>query len=261
MLRALHIAATGMDAQEKKMDVTSHNLANVNTNGFKKGRAEFQDLLYQTIKAPGSSTGQGTESPNGIQVGLGTRHVSTRRDASQGSLTNTNNIYDLAIEGEGFFQVTQPSGEVAYTRAGNFTTDNQGRLVTPDGYPLEPQVVLPPDTVSMTVAANGIVSVLQAGQLQATELGQIQLARFTNAGGLRALGRNLLQQTNASGQAVVGNPGDNGLGALSQGFIETSNVNVVEEMVSLIVGQRSYEANSKVISASDEMLRSATQLR
>ena len=261
MLRALHIAATGMDAQERKMDVTSHNLANVNTTGFKKGRAEFQDLLYQTVKAPGAATGQGTESPNGIQVGLGTRHVSTRRDFSQGTLTNTGHSFDLAIEGEGFFQVTQPSGEVAYTRAGNFTTDNQGRLVTPDGYPLEPQVVLPPDTVNMTVAANGTVSVLQAGQLQSTELGQIQLARFTNPGGLRALGRNLVQQTNASGQAVVGNPGDTGIGKLSQGFIETSNVNVVEEMVSLIVGQRSYEANSKVISASDEMLRSATQLR
>ena len=186
MLRALHIAATGMDAQEKKMDVTSNNLANVNTNGYKKGRAEFQDLLYQTVKAPGTSTGQGTESPSGIQVGLGTRHVSTRRDFSQGSMTHTNNTYDLAIEGEGFFQVTQPSGEVAFTRAGNFTVDNQGRMVTPDGFPLEPQVVLPPDTISMTVAANGIVSVLQAGQTQATELGQVQLARFTNPGGLRA---------------------------------------------------------------------------
>ena len=261
MLRALHIAATGMDAQEKKMDVTSHNLANVNTNGYKKGRAEFQDLLYQTIKAPGAATGQGTESPSGIQVGLGTRHVTTRRDFSQGSLTHTNNSFDLAIEGEGFFQVTQPSGEIAYTRAGNFTSDNQGRLVNPDGFPLEPQVVLPPDTLTVTVASNGTVSVLQAGQLQATELGQVQLARFTNPGGLRALGRNLLQQTNASGQAVVGNPGDNGIGTLSQGFIETSNVNVVEEMVSLIVGQRSYEANSKVITASDEMLRTATQLR
>jgi flagellar basal-body rod protein FlgG len=250
-----------MDAQEKKMDVTSHNLANVNTNGYKKGRAEFQDLLYQTIKAPGAATGQGTESPSGIQVGLGTRHVTTRRDFSQGSLTHTNNSFDLAIEGEGFFQVTQPSGEIAYTRAGNFTSDNQGRLVNPDGFPLEPQVVIPPDTLTMTVASNGTVSVLQAGQLQATELGQIQLARFTNPGGMRSLGRNLLQQTNASGQAVVGNPGDNGIGTLSQGFIETSNVNVVEEMVSLIIGQRSYEANSKVITASDEMLRTATQLR
>jgi len=261
MLRALHIAATGMDAQEKKMDVTSNNLANVNTFGFKKGRAEFQDLLYQTVKAPGTSTGQGTESPSGIQVGLGTRHVSTRRDFATGSFTQTGNSYDLAIEGEGFFQVTQPNGEIGFTRAGNFTVDNQGRMVTADGYPLEPQVVLPPDALSMTIAANGIVSVVQAGQTQATELGQIQLARFTNPGGLRALGRNLLQQTSASGQAVVGNPGDAGIGSLSQGFIETSNVNVVEEMVSLIVGQRSYEANSKVITASDEMLRSATNLR
>ena len=177
MLRALHIAATGMDAQEKKMDVTSNNLANVNTFGFKKGRAEFQDLLYQTVKAPGTSTGQGTESPSGIQVGLGTRHVSTRRDFATGSFTQTGNNYDLAIEGEGFFRSRSPTARSVLRRAGNFTVDNQGRMVTADGYPLEPQVVLPPDALSMTIAANGIVSVVQAGQTQATELGQIQLAR------------------------------------------------------------------------------------
>jgi flagellar basal-body rod protein FlgG len=261
MLRALHIASTGMDAQQRKMDVTSNNLANVNTTAFKRGRAEFQDLLYQTIKAPGTATGQGTNSPSGIQVGLGVRHVSTSRDFTQGTMNNTGNALDIAIEGDGFFQVTQPNGEVAFSRAGNFTSDNQGRLVNPDGLPLEPQVVVPPDTLSVTIAADGIVSVLQAGQTQATELGQIQLARFINPGGMRALGRNLFQQTNASGQAVVGNPGGTGIGTLAQGFLEGGNVNVVEEMVSLIVGQRTYEANSKVISASDEMLRSAVQLR
>lgn len=261
MLRSLHIASTGMDAQQRKLDVTSNNLANVNTTGFKRGRAEFQDLLYQTIKAPGEATGQGVESPSGIQTGLGVRHVATSRDFAQGSLKNTANVLDIAVEGNGFFQVTRPNGEIAYTRAGNFGRDAQGRVVNPDGLPIEPQIVLPPDTLSMNISADGIVSVTQAGQTQATEVGQIQLANFINPSGLRALGRNLLAQTNASGTAVVGNPGDTGLGTLAQGFLETANVSVVDEMVNLITGQRTYEANSKIISASDEMLRSAVQLR
>jgi len=261
MFRALSTAATGMEAQQTQIDVIANNLANVNTAGFKKSRADFQDLLYQTMRSAGATSKEGNEIPVGLQVGLGVRPVSTQKMFSTGDLKQTDNPLDLAIEGGGFFQVVQSGGTVAYSRAGAFKTDSQGRMVTSDGFPLEPAINVPPDAVSVSILADGTVSALQAGQTAPVELGQIQLATFANPAGLENQGRSLLLPTQASGQPVVGTPGTLGLGTISQGYLEMSNVKVVEEMIDLIVGQRAYEVNARVIQAADEMLRTSTQGR
>jgi len=261
MFRALSTAATGMEAQQTQIDVIANNLANVNTAGFKKSRADFQDLLYQTMRAAGATSKDGAEVPVGLQVGLGVRPVATQKMFSAGDVKQTDNPLDLAIEGGGFFQVVQSGGSIAYTRSGAFKTDSQGRLVTGDGFLVEPSITVPADAVSVTVLADGTVSAVQAGQTTPVELGQIQLATFANPAGLENLGRSLFGPTQASGQAVVGAPGTLGMGTVSQGTLEMSNVKVVEEMIDLIVGQRAYEVNARVVQAADEMLRTSTQGR
>lgn len=259
MLRALNSAATGMAAQQLNIDVVANNIANVNTTGFRRSRAEFQDLLYQTMRAPGGQSGTSAPVPTGIQVGLGTRVVATQAMHIQGAMKQTGNSLDVAIEGNGFFQIMKPNQEVAYTRAGNFKTDADGRLVTADGYSVEPAITIPVDATSVTISNTGVVSVTQPGQQNAQEVGQIQIANFANPGGLSELGRSLFGATSASGQAVVVNPGENGVGTVSQGFLEGSNVEVVTEMIDLIAGQRAYEVNQRVIQAADEMLSRVTQ--
>ncbi len=261
MMRALYIAATGMEAQQLNIDVISNNLANVNTTGFKKSRADFQDLLYQTIKMAGSSSGGGTQVPAGIQVGSGVRPASVQKMFSQGDFQNTQNPLDLAVEGDGLFQVAMPNGTTAFTRSGSFKKDSTGRLVTSDGYPVEPSITLPSDTVSVTVSANGGVSVLQAGSSTPTEIGTIQLVRFSNPTGLNSIGRNLFLPTPASGDAVSGTPGEAGFGTIAQGFLEASNVNIAEELVNMIIGQRAYEINSKAMQSADEMMKTANEVK
>jgi flagellar basal-body rod protein FlgG len=259
MLRALNAAATGMAAQQLNIDVIANNMANVNTTGFRRSRAEFQDLLYQTLKNPGGQAGTGAPTPVGVQVGLGTRVVATQALHMQGAMKQTGNNLDLAIEGNGFFQVTKPNNEIAYTRAGNFKTDADGRLVTADGFVVEPAITIPTDATSVTVSANGIVSVTQPNQQAAIEVGQLQLVNFANPAGLLELGRSMFQVTSASGQPILQNPGENGVGTLAQGFLEGSNVEVVTEMIDLIASQRAYEVNQRVVQAADEMLSRATQ--
>ena len=261
MIRALFSAATGMQSQQMNIDVIAHNLANVNTTGFKRSRADFQDLLYQTLRQPGASSTSQTEIPTGIQVGLGSRAAAVQRLFLQGDFQQTQNQLDLAIDGPGFFQILQPSGEVAYTRAGAFKLDSQGRVVSSDGLPLEPEIVIPTDTTGITIGSDGTVSVLQPGNPTPQQVGQLRLVNFANPAGLSGLGHNLLKNTTASGEPIEGVPGTDGLGALSQGFLEISNVSVVEEMVNLITGQRAYEINSKAIQAADEMLQTSTNLR
>lgn len=261
MFRALTTAATGMEAQQTRIDVVANNLANVNTNGFKKSRAEFNDLLYQTVRAPGALEGEGINSPTGLQVGLGSRAVSTERMHSTGELKQTNNPLDVAIDGDGFLQVTQQNGLPAYTRGGNLRMSADGQIVTAEGLALDPPITVPADATQLTIGADGTVSAIIAGQQQPAELGRLQLASFTNPAGLSALGHNLLVPTGSSGVAVVGKPGEQGRGTLMQGTLEMSNVKVVEEMIELIAGQRAYDVNSKVIQAADEMLRTTTQLR
>lgn len=260
-MRALTTAATGMEAQQTRLDVTANNLANVNTAGFKKSRAEFQDLMYQTVKAPGAGTGQGTKAPNGLQIGLGVRTAGTQRMHSQGSLRQTGNPLDLAIEGRGMFAISLPSGGTAYTRDGSFKVDAEGRLVTTDGYRLSPEITVPPDAQTVAIGADGTVTATTQGEPEPTELGKIQVATFANPAGLMSLGRNLFQPTAASGTAVTGTPGTSGIGSLSQGSLELSNVKVVQEMIDLITGQRAYEMNSRVIKAGDEMLQHTANLR
>lgn len=261
MLRALSTAATGMEAEQTKIDVISNNLANVNTGAFKKSRAEFQDLLYQTVRAPGAASSQGYEDPTGMQIGLGTRTMATARDFSTGDIKQTNSPLDVAIEGDGFIQVSQPNGEVAYTRSGNLKMSAQGQLVTSDGMPIEPNITIPSDAQSFTIGSDGTVSATIPGQTTAQNLGQIQLATFVNPAGLQAMGHNLYLPSPASGQANVGKPGDQGRGTLMQGALEMSNVKVVEEMVDLIAGQRAYDVNSRVIQAADDMLKTTAELR
>lgn len=259
MIRALNSAATGMAAQQLNIDVVANNMANVNTAGFRKSRAEFQDLVYQTMRQPGGQSGNGASLPSGIQVGLGVRTVATQALHIQGAMKQTGNSLDLAIEGNGFFQVMRPNGDLAYTRAGNLKTDADGRLVTNDGFAVEPAITVPPDATSVSVSTTGVISVTQPGQQSAQEIGQLQLANFANPGGLLELGRSLYQATNASGQPIVMNPGDGGVGTLAQGFLEGSNVEVVNEMIELISSQRAYEVNQRVIQAADEMLSRVTQ--
>ena len=261
MFRSLHIAATGMAAQERNLDAISNNIANGSTAGYKKQRADFQDLLYQTIRASGTQTSATAMTPSGLQVGNGVRVVGMTRSFAQGSTLVTNNPLDVAIEGDGFFVVQQADGTPAYTRAGNFQTNAQGQIVTAEGYAIDPAITIPPDATSVTIGADGTVSVTINSQPAPTQVGQITTAAFVNPAGLTALGHNLYVESAASGTPIVGVPGTDSRGALQQGSIENSNVDVVEEMVGLINAQRGYEINSKVISAADEMLQSATQLR
>ncbi len=260
MLKALNIAATGMDAQSLKIDNISNNLANVNTTGFKRGRADFEDLLYQNVRAAGAQVGEGAQDPVGLNIGYGVRTASSSKMFSQGDFKQTDNPLDVAIEGSGFLQVTQPSGEIGYTRAGNLKVDGEGRLVTTSGMAIEPEIVIPPDSTSLSIGQDGRVTVTQGATADTVELGQLQLANFVNPAGLKPKGHNLYIATPASGAAIVGAPGENGTGTITQGFIEGSNVQVVEEMIGLIVAQRSYETNSKVIQAADEMLQTTTNL-
>jgi flagellar basal-body rod protein FlgG len=257
MIRALYTAATGMNAQQLQIDVVANNLANVNTTGFKKSRADFQDLLYQTLKAPGTPTTNNTQSPTGIQVGLGAKPAAIQRIDLQGDYNQSGNALDLAIEGQGYFQVTLPDGSIGFTRAGSFKLDNQARMVSSDGNPLDPSVSIPAGSVDVTIGQDGTVTALTPGQSAPTTLGNIQTARFANPAGLRALGKNLLQETDTSGAPQPGTPGQDGRGTLLQGFLENSNVSVVEELIALITGQRAYEVTSKAIQVADEMLRSA----
>lgn len=259
-MRALWTAATGMHAQQLTLDVIANNLANVQTAGFKRSRVDFQDLVYETVQVPGASSAQGTEIPSGFQVGHGSRAVSTQRLFMKGDLQQTGNPLDLAIEGDGFFQIIQANGEVAYTRAGTFKKDSQGRMVSTEGFALQPEITIPQDALSVTVGVDGTVSVTQPGVLQPQEVGTIELVRFINPAGMQSLGRNLFIPTQASGDPIPGNPGRDGLGTLLQGFVEMSNVNVVEEMVSLIVSQRAYEINSRAIRTADEMMQTANNL-
>lgn len=261
MLRSLWIAASGMEAQTLNIDVISNNLANVNTAGFKRSRADFQDLLYQTLRAPGSSSSTGTEVPTGIQLGQGVRPVAVQKLFLQGDYQQTQNELDMAIEGNGFFQVMQPNGEVAYTRSGAFKLDSEGRVVTSDGYALDPEITVPTDATGIYIGTDGTVSVMQPGNTEASEIGTIELARFPNPAGLQSIGRNLLLPTTASGAAVTGTAGEDGFGTIAQGFLEMSNVSVVEEMVNMIVAQRAYEINSKAIQTSDEMLQLANNVK
>ncbi|HUK39565.1 MAG TPA: flagellar basal-body rod protein FlgG [Candidatus Acidoferrales bacterium] len=259
-MRALYTAATGMQAQQLTLDAISNNLANVGTTGFKRSRMDFQDLVYDNLQTPGAASAQGQEIPTGLQLGLGTRPVATQRLFIEGDLQQTGNNLDLAIEGDGFFQIQQPSGDIAYTRAGAFKKDSQGRVVTSDGFPLQPEITLPQNALSVTVGVDGTVSVTLPGQQQAQQVGNIQLVRFINPAGLQSQGRNLFLPTQASGDANPGTPGQDGLGTLLQGFIESSNVNVVDEMVGLITTQRAYEINSRAITTADNMMQTADNL-
>jgi len=260
MLRSLWVAKTGLEAQQTQMDVITNNLANVNNNGFKRSRAVFEDLLYQTVRQPGSPSSQQTQLPSGLQLGTGVRAAGAERVYIQGNLQQTGNGKDIAIDGVGFFQIQMPDGTLAYTRDGSFHVDNQGQLVTTSGYLLQPTITIPADALTFTVSRSGLVSVTQPGSATPVEIGQLQLASFINPAGLEAKGENLFAETNASGTALLNLPGTNGLGMLSQNYVETSNVNVVEEMVNMIQAQRAYEINSKAITASDQMLQKITQL-
>jgi flagellar basal-body rod protein FlgG len=255
MQRALFTAATGMRAQQMNVDVISNNLANVNTAGFKRSRVDFEDLLYQVLKAPGTEAAAGVETPSGIQIGLGVRPASIQKSFEQGIFQLTENPLDLVIEGKGFFQVSRPNGEINYTRDGSFRIDSTGQMVTANGFLLEPAVTIPADTTEITVGMDGTVSVLQGGSTTPSTVGQIQLAQFPNDGGLLALGKNLFAETTASGAPTTGTAGEDGLGTINSGYLEGSNVQIVEELVNLIIAQRAYESNSKAIQASDKMLQ------
>lgn len=254
MIRALYTAASGMNAQQSNIDNVAHNLANVNTAGFKKSRMEFEDLVYQQLRVAGAPTSASAEAPIGLEFGLGTRTVGTARDFSSGNLRATNGPLDLAIEGDGLLQVSMPDGTTGYTRAGALHRDAQGLIVTAEGYPLEPQITIPGEATTVSISSEGIVSATVAGQSAAQQLGTIEIATFQNAAGLRPLGGNLFGVTTASGEPQTGVPGADGRGTLLQGTLEDSNVSVVEEMVNMILGQRAYEANSRVLKAADEML-------
>jgi flagellar basal-body rod protein FlgG len=262
MIRALFSAASGMTAQQLNVDNIANNLANSNTTGFKARHAQFQDLMYQTVTQPGASAGQQTVVPAGLQVGLGTRTSANEVVFTQGNFQETDNPLDVVIQGSGFFQIRTPSGNLAYTRAGSFQLDRDGNLVTSDGDPLDPQITIPASAQNISIATDGTVSFSQPGQTASQLAGQIQLAVFPNPAGLNSVGRNLYLPTDASGDATVGNPGgQEGMGTLQQGYIEQSNVSVVEEFISLIVAQRAYEANSKVVKAADEMYQMVNNLR
>ncbi len=261
-MRALNIGATGMLAQQLNVEVISNNIANMNTTAYQRRRAEFQDLLYQNQRRPGAaSSDTGTIVPTGIQVGLGVKTASVYRITEPGNLTLTENSLDLAINGEGYFQVTMPSGETAYTRSGSFQLDNSGNLVTVDGYTIEPGITIPSNAIDITINSSGEVLAEIDGQVATSNLGQLSLSTFANEAGLIATGDNLFLQTAASGNPASSTPGSTGYGTIQQGFLETSNVNVVEEITNLITAQRAYEMNSKVIETSDQMMGTVTQMR
>jgi flagellar basal-body rod protein FlgG len=250
-----------MRAQEVNIDVISNNIANVNTTSYKKGRANFQDLIYQAVVEPGAPTSQNTTNSAGIQIGLGVRTVSVDKSFDQGDVISTNNPLDIAIEGDGFFQIARPDGGIFFSRSGNFTLNAQGLLVTQEGYSLEPAITIPPDAVAITIGEDGTVSVKQPGQAQLAQVGQITGVRFPNRTGLKAVGKNLYQETPSSGQPQQGIFGEQGFGVMAQGFLESSNVSVVEQVVTMITAQRAYEANSKGIQTSDDMLSQAINLK
>ncbi len=260
MIRSLWISKTGLDAQQTQLDVVANNLANVGTTGFKRSRVAFEDLLYQNIRQAGANSSQQTQLPTGLQIGTGVRPVATPRMFTQGNLQQTGNQLDLAINGQGFLQIQMPDGTTAYTRDGSLHTDANGQLVTANGFALSPSITIPANAQSVTVGQDGTVTITVPGQAAPQNVGQIQLASFVNPGGLESKGQNLFVETAASGTASTNAPGTNGLGLLNQGFLETSNVNVVEELVSMIQTQRAYEINSKAIQTSDQMLGRLTQL-
>jgi len=261
MIRSLYTAATGMLAQQLSIDTISNNIANVNTVGYKKQRAEFADLMYQTMQYAGTSTSATTISPTGMEVGLGVRPTAIQKIFTQGNFKETSGNLDVAITGKGFFQIELPDGTTGYTRNGSFKLDNNGNVVTSDGYRLIPEIVIPADATQITIGSDGTVSVMQAGQTVATQIAQLELADFINPAGLHALGDNNYINTAASGDVITGVPGLNGIGQTRQGFVELSNVQLVEEMTDLITGQRAYESNSKAITTSDEMLSTVNQLK
>ncbi len=258
MFSSLWIAKTGLDAQQTRMAVTSNNIANANTTGFKRSRAAFEDLIYQNRRQPGAQSSEATQVPAGTMVGTGVRVVGTEKLFTQGEVMQTGNAFDLAIQGRGFFQVTLPDGTVGYTRDGSFHINSDGQMVSNSGYPMEPAITVPSGAQSLTIGNDGTVSVQLAGQAAAAQIGTVQLADFINPAGLEARGENLLYETAASGAPQTGTPGLNGVGSLMQGALESSNVNVVEELVNMIETQRAYEMNSKAITASDQMLQNLT---
>ena len=260
MIRSLWIAKTGLEAQQTQMDVISNNLANVGTTGFKRSRAVFEDLLYQTIRQPGAQSSQQTQIPSGLQIGTGVRPIAAERIHTQGNLQQTNNNLDVAIQGSGFFQVLMPDGTTAYTRDGSFQKDSQGQVVTSSGFPIQPAMTIPADATSITIARDGVVSVTQAGVTTPVQIGSLQLATFINPAGLQSLGENLYVETGSSGTPNTNVPGTNGAGLLNQAYVETSNVNVVEELVNMIQAQRAYEINSKAVTVSDQMLQKLSQM-
>jgi flagellar basal-body rod protein FlgG len=260
MMRSLWIAKTGMEAQQTQLDNISHNLANVATNGYKRSHAIFEDLIYQNLRQSGANTTEQTVLPTGLQVGLGVRPVATARIYTQGNLQQTSNNLDLAIKGDGFFQIQQPDGTTAYTRDGSFQLNANGQMVTNNGYTLLPGITIPANAQSLTIGNDGTVSVTLPGQVAPQTVGQIQLANFVNPAGLDPKGQNLFTETASSGTPNTGAPNANGLGALQQGFVETSNVNVVEELVQMIQTQRAYELNSKAVQTSDQMLQKLAQI-
>ncbi len=261
MIRALHTASSGMNAQQMNIDNISNNMANVNTTGFKRSMMNFQDLVYQNLIQPGSASTEDTQKPVGLQLGLGTRPSSSTKVNIQGALLQTENPLDIAIEGEGYFQVSKPDGTIVYTRDGSFKIDGEGNMVTSDGFLIEPQVTFPEDATAVTVGMDGTITALSGGDTEPQVLGNITLARFANSAGLNAIGRNLFEETPASGIPVVGTPGEEGVGTLSSGFLEMSNVDVVKEMVEMIRAQRAYQINSRVIRGADEMLQTVTDIK
>lgn len=258
MMRSLWISKTGLEAQQTQMDVIANNLANVSTTGFKRSRAVFEDLLYQTLRQPGAQSSQQTQVPSGLQLGTGVRPIATERIHTQGNLQQTGNNLDVAINGNGFFQILMPDGTTAYTRDGSFQTDSQGQMVTSSGFTVQPALTIPPNTTAVTIARDGTVSATVAGV--ATNIGNLQLATFINPSGLQSMGENLYMETASSGTPSTTVPGTNGAGLLNQNYVETSNVNVVEELVNMIQTQRAYEINSKAITTSDQMLQKLSQI-
>jgi flagellar basal-body rod protein FlgG len=261
MVKSLNTASTGMAAQQDNMDVIANNIANVNTTGFKKSRAEFEDLMYQTQKEPGTQTGLNAYSPNGVQTGLGVRTASVQKDFALGNAISTKNILDIQIEGAGFFQVLTPDGELAYTRDGSFKKDPTGKIVDKNGNALQPEITIPPNVTAIEITGTGEVRVMGGQNEPPQTVGQIDINSFINPAGLKSLGRNLFSQTPASGQALTTRPGLNGTGYLAQGQLEASNVNIVDEMVNMIRAQRAFETNSKVMQTADQMLQSVNGLR
>ena len=260
MIRSLWISKTGLEAQQTQMDVIANNLANVSTTGFKRSRAVFEDLLYQTLRQPGAQSSQQTQIPSGLQIGTGVRPIAAERIHTQGNLQQSSNNLDVAINGAGFFQVLMPDGTTAYTRDGSFQTDNQGQLVTSNGYPVQPAITIPSNALGVTIGRDGTVSITQPGVAAPVQIGSLQLATFINPAGLQSQGENLYLETGSSGTPNTNVPGTNGSGLISQGYVETSNVNVVEELVNMIQTQRAYEINSKAVTVSDQMLQKLSQM-